>query len=243
MIDARAYVTNPDGNAGNIPPSRRIGLAVHHSVSGQKIGEDATEAIELAHIRVIDQYHVSINFGGFGYHACVFPSGRAYQCGDLDSQRAHVAGRNHELLGVVLIGDFSDHLPGAKQQAGLGVVLNEFTAYLGREVPIKGHTDWALAGEPSGCPKRVTELDFEGLMQAPSTGGIADMKWATWADRPESKTFRTYLIWATADGLASRFVPNYEEHQALEESGVAGPLLPVSIETLRQFGCSPDPAS
>lgn len=165
MIDARAYVTNPAGNAGKIPPATRIGIAVHHSVTGQKITETATESYELDHIKAIDQYHVSVGYGGFGYHAAVFPSGRAYLCGDLDSQRAHVAKRNHELLGVVLIGDFTDHIPEGKQLAGLGAVLREFTAYLGREVPIKGHTGWALPGEGTGCPGRVAVLAFEALMQ------------------------------------------------------------------------------
>lgn len=77
----------------------------------------------------------------------------------------------------------------------------------------------------------------------PIQDGVQDMVWARWKDRPENVMFRTYLLWTDASGLKSRFVPNFEEHQALEESQVAGPLLALSIETLRQFKCSPDPAA
>lgn len=241
MIDARNEVSNP-GGAATIAKSQRIGIAVHHSVSGQKLTVTSSEQHERDHIRTIDRYHVDQGYGGFGYHAAVFPSGRAYLCGNLESMRAHVAKRNHQLLGVVLIGDFTSQLPGQEQLTGLAGVLDEFRTYLGRDVPVQGHTEWALPGEGTGCPGRLVELDFDNLRPA-GAEGIYDMKWVCWADRPDSTQFRSYLVWAAPDGLRSRFVPNYAEHQALAESGVAGALTPVSIETLRQFHCSPDPAS
>lgn len=93
-------------------------------------------------------------------------------------------------------------------------------------------------------PGRLFDWDkFIRLLTANPAEEIANMVWARWKDRPDSKIFRTYLLWTDASGLKSRFVPNFEEHQALEESQVAGPLLALSIETLRQFKCSPDPAA
>jgi hypothetical protein len=121
------------------------------------MANEAAEQDEINHIKMIDQYHVSIELGGFAYHACAFPSGRAYQTGNFNSQRAHVWGRNHELLGWVLIGDYSDRLPSAGGLDAAAECERAFDAYLGREVPLRGHRDWALEGHGTACPGRVRE--------------------------------------------------------------------------------------
>jgi hypothetical protein len=116
-----------------------------------------TEQDEINHIRMIDAYHVSIDFGGFAYHACAFPSGRAYQTGDFNGSRAHVWGRNHELLGWVLIGNYESQLPSSGGLAAAAECERAFNAYLGRQVPLKGHRDWALPDHGTACPSRVRE--------------------------------------------------------------------------------------
>jgi hypothetical protein len=157
LIDARQHVTNPEGWR-KVPKADIVGKAAHHSVSGTFfMAGETTEQDEINHIRMIDQYHVSIDYGGFAYHACGFPSGRAYQTGDFDGARAHVWGRNHELLGWVLIGDYQDQLPSASGLAAAAECERAFNAYLGREVPLKGHRDWALPGHGTACPGRVRE--------------------------------------------------------------------------------------
>jgi len=72
---------------------------------------------------------------------------------------------------------------------------------------------------------------------------MANPVWATWKDRPANVPFRSYLLYVGRDGLTSRMVPDSVEHNALAESGAAGDLLGVSLETLRAFGATPDPAS
>ena len=104
-------MTNASGRF-KIDHASLIGIAVHHSVSGDYLAAGGPESEELAHLQAIDRYHVGQNFGGIGYHLAAFTSGRLYLLGDLDGARAHVAGRNHELLGVVAIGTFTDRLPG-----------------------------------------------------------------------------------------------------------------------------------
>lgn len=148
MIDARRYVTNPQGAWG--PIGRVIGYAVHHSVT--TISPAASEAQELAHIKAIDTYHVNIEYGGFGYHLAAFPSGRSYLCGE--GQRAHVKGRNHELYGIVAIGDFSNRLPAEPQIQALRDCV-AFAAQTYGVLPVKGHNEWARPGEGTVCAGKL----------------------------------------------------------------------------------------
>lgn len=164
MIDARHLVTKPQGSQKN-PNASVLGIAVHHSVSGDYLSEDATEAQEIAHIKAIDSYHLQVGFGMFGYHMAAFPSGRLYLCGDLDGQRAHVAGRNHQLRGIVAIGTFTDRLPGPRQVAAIVEGIREIRRFTGRPLPVKGHNDWALPGNGSACAGRMNGFDWEPLLQ------------------------------------------------------------------------------
>jgi len=145
MIDARSFVTNPQGRR---PMGPVIGFAIHHSVT--EIGPAATEEQELAHVRTIDRYHVQLGYQGYGYHLTAFPSGRSYLCGDLAGQRAHVEGRNHELIGIVAIGNFVGRLPEAAQLHALQECL-DFARQTYGNLPIKGHNDWALPGDGTAC--------------------------------------------------------------------------------------------
>ena len=161
IIDARNEVTNPAGNRPQ-DPGNVIGVAIHHSVSGDRISPNSSPTEELAHIRAIDAYHVDQNFGGFGYHTAVFASGRAYRCGD--GQRAHVAKRNHQLRGIVAIGTFTDRLPSPAQMAGILEAIRWHRADLGRDVEVAGHGAWALPGQGTGCPGELNHVNWEQLL-------------------------------------------------------------------------------
>lgn len=161
MIDARSYVTAP---VGRKPVGQVIGYAVHHSVT--TMAPSATETQELAHIKTIDAYHVSIGYGGFGYHMAAFPSGRAYLAGDLTGQRAHVKDRNHELIGIVAIGDFSNALPGIPQLHAIRDCL-EFAAAGYGELPVKGHNDWALPGQGTVCAGQLNRYPWGPILAPP----------------------------------------------------------------------------
>ncbi len=165
MIDARAYVTNPAGRYYS-PLSDVIGIAIHHSVTwGDVINpEGHTEDQEIQHIVQIDDYHASQGWGGFGYHLASFPSGRLYLCGDLDGARAHVASRNHELRGVVFIGDFTSRDPGPAQLAAGAEAVALVRQAAGRPLALAGHRAWALPEYPTSCPGdrlagRLSELE------------------------------------------------------------------------------------
>lgn len=157
IIDARSLVSNPEGNRPQ-DPALVIGFAIHHTVGVNYVQSEADERMT---IRAIDQQHVGQDFGGFGYHYIVFPSGRAYLCGE--GQRAHVAKRNHELRGVVFSGTYTSTLPTIEAQDGLREVLSHERSRFGNQ-PIKGHTEWALPGEGTSCPGMIVPRDWEAFM-------------------------------------------------------------------------------
>lgn len=156
MIDVRLMVTDAGVGRYALTPSAVVGVAVHHSVSGGQFftGAELTKADELNHIKVIDQYHKWRWGAAFGYHLAAFPSGRCYYVGDLAGARTHVAGRNNELIGIVLIGDFESERPPDLQivAAAEGVSFIRQT-YPGRV--LKGHREWAIPGWETSCPGDV----------------------------------------------------------------------------------------
>ncbi|MGD9893889.1 MAG: N-acetylmuramoyl-L-alanine amidase [Dehalococcoidia bacterium] len=164
MIDVRTMFVNPRGrmdSAGNVKKiTAPIGIAVHHSVT-QTMPADATQAEEIAALKVVEAYHIGLGYQLFAYHAAAFPSGRVYQIGDFDGQRAHVAGRNHELIGLVAMGTFTEVAPSALQLRGIAEGLRAIQAQKGSWLPIQGHGLWALPGEGTACAGRwMNGLDF-----------------------------------------------------------------------------------
>lgn len=152
VIDARSVVTNPGGWA---PLGKVIGIAIHHTVT--TISPLASEDEEIAHIKAIDSYHVRQGWYGIGYHYLVFPSGRLYHVGD--GARAHVANRNHELVGIAFVGDLSERLPSALEiavaGAAVGLVWNRFGAGL----EVRGHKQWVVdPAWATSCPGRGIEV-------------------------------------------------------------------------------------
>ncbi len=166
-IDIRDQITNGYTGRYRLNPDAVIGIAIHHSVSGGVFHDPIpdTQDQEIAHLKAIDAYHVQKGWGGFGYHLAAFPSGRLYYCGGIDFARAHVASRNSELIGLVLIGDFTTSpAPHAQlDAAGYGVAFIRRT-YAGR--PLKGHREWALPEFPTACPG-ATWLSWIGATDFP----------------------------------------------------------------------------
>ena len=153
MIDVRLEITN--GLLGRYPigpdPQGRpvIGIAIHHTVT--EIPAVATRDDEIAHLLAIDADHTARGWGGFGYHLAVMPSGRWYYCGYLRGARAHVASRNHELIGVAFVGNFTGRQPTWEAiLAGREAIAFIRATYPGR--PVHSHAYWTLPQYPTVCP-------------------------------------------------------------------------------------------
>lgn len=129
---------------------RPLGIAIHHTVTPNV--EFATYGDKVNFVKAIDDYHYRQGWGGFGYHFIVFPDGEWFQCQPFGRGRAHVAGRNHELYGVVLAGTFTSVEPGYRQLFGVITACSYIVEQAGVELPVAGHRDWALPGWETACP-------------------------------------------------------------------------------------------
>ena len=126
-------------------PRQQVGWAIHHSVT--YMPEDASAAEEIAHLDLINGWHLNRGFSmGIGYHVAVFPSGRAYKVGHYDTQRAHVALQNHKYLGLVFIMSATSRRPPSdKMLATAAEVIRKD----GRPI-VGGHKD--IKGQSTACP-------------------------------------------------------------------------------------------
>lgn len=192
MIDARGAVTNPFGRK---PMGTVIGFAIHHSVTTS--GPAATEGQELAHIKRIDEAHVLQEFGGFGYHLAGFASGRSFLCGDLSGQRAHVKGRNHELIGIVAIGDFTSGLPAPPQINALIDCLQVARQTYGN-LEVRGHNDWALPGEGTICAGALNGYGW-GAPMPPPGASVERVLQALQAALATTWVYQTTSAWPAHD--------------------------------------------
>lgn len=92
------------------------------------------------------------NWPGMGYHIYVFPSGRIYLVGPLETVRAHVAYRNTPLAGIVFAGDFTDELPAIGSVLAGGAAILWIWAQVERIIPTEGHRWHAVEGWETSCP-------------------------------------------------------------------------------------------
>lgn len=181
LVDARSFFANPGGRvvAGQV---RKIGealkgIAAHHSVTTTP-SPGATVDQELAILKEIERYHIGLGYGLFAYHMADFPSGRVYLVGDVDGQRSHVAGRNHELVGIVSIGTFTTTQPSSQQLAAKAEGIRYIRGQWGRYLPVRGHGLWALPGEGTACAGQymnsLTPEAWDRLVSAGAPAGEED---------------------------------------------------------------------
>lgn len=115
-------------------------LVIHHS------GVDRDSTAEA-----IAAYHVdSLGWPGIGYHFLVHQDGRVEYVGDIATVRYNVAGRNHEVIGICLPGDFTSHRPTEVALSSTGELIANLRIVLGRPLPVVGHRD--IAFSPTACP-------------------------------------------------------------------------------------------
>ena len=161
MIDIRDRI--PSGYTGRyeLNMANVEAVVIHHSVSGMASSgihwndyADAPVEQETEHLLAIDRWHSppNNNWGGFGYHAAAFASGRAYLVGSYNTARAHVASQNNKFVGVVLIGDFTDSVPTERHVQAAKQGVADIRAFYGRRLPVKAHRVVQLPQYPTSCP-------------------------------------------------------------------------------------------
>lgn len=140
------------------PRVRTDGLAFHHTVGQTEFPDrnaNGTSMDEhIAHIKAINEYHIKVGYGGFGYNAIAFGDGSVYCVGKCGGQRAHVANHNHHLGGLAGAGDFSTKAPPLGLVGGAGRWFKAMWEEYRIDPPqkIMGHTAWADPAWATSCP-------------------------------------------------------------------------------------------
>jgi hypothetical protein len=108
-------------------------------------------------VQDIDDEHKAQGWAGVGYHRLVYVDGTLHEGRPDDVMGAQAKGLNAKSIGVAVMGDFTAHLPGAAQWAGLVHCLAvEAKRWAIPVTRIIGHRDVStLVGDPTvatACP-------------------------------------------------------------------------------------------
>ncbi len=93
---------------------------------------------------------------GIGYHF-VIDEGTAYYVGSVDTQRAHVANRNDEALGICFTGLYDASLPSAADTEVAKLLIAGLDEFYGHKKQLLSHKQMMPPGHTL-CPGRIVEL-------------------------------------------------------------------------------------
>jgi hypothetical protein len=208
MSDLPTFHVEQEFQGGFTTPRTRTDLLVHHAAALYPSRDG------IADVRSVAKYHLSKGWSGIGYHIALaeeIEGGRIarYFLSDLNVQRAHIAWRNHEFLGVSCLTNFDKHqdrVPGQKWFDALVVTLADLLDIY-PSAQIFGHKEKALDAARSpdhtsyltACPgarwadwKEHLISEVQALVN--SRRQPADL-WAKWGDKyPLSVEQRTWGI-------------------------------------------------
>lgn len=166
-----ALPRHPSRVYGRLDSARLVGIAVHHSASPVDTTPEA-----------IARHHVDGNgWAGIGYHF-VIRRGHVYYVGALDTARAHVADRNHELVGICVTGDYTTADVAPEDATALRDLIAALDAHYGRALPVDGHLGWATAGHGTACPGRLLVVARSIRPTAPAGPDMAALRAAAAAE-------------------------------------------------------------
>ena len=126
-------------------------IVIHHD--GVRFGDDDVVS-ETVRVNATRNHHRSIGWPGIGYHYYIFPSGRVYYVGSIDTIRYHCGGlddpstppvvsaHNEHSIGVCFAGNFNDGVPTSEALASCVSLILGFGAGFGLFV-IVGHKEEA----------------------------------------------------------------------------------------------------
>ncbi len=121
-------------------------VVVHHSGVA---GDCSAEAIAAWHV---EHYE----WPGIGYHFVIHEDGSIDYTGDLATVRYNVAGRNRDVVGICIPGDFTSQAPNELQLGAARNLARVLRPILDPDetgsVRLVGHRDVALPGYGTSCP-------------------------------------------------------------------------------------------
>lgn len=211
-------------------------LAIHHSA-----GPDTQTPLQIAN------YHINSNgWGGIGYHFLVAKDGVVYYVGDISTARANVANLNDQVIGICLIGNFTQgRTPTNEQLDSLkklcDCLINDYPDLitLNSYEVVLGHKE--LPGQSTVCPgdswpswkTKIISGGGDVSLSAERADQIAQAYKSVLGRDPDMDGLQTYLSRPmTIDQIIQSMV-NSDEHQNLIKLGREAPLLKDQLNNLQ----------
>lgn len=144
-------------------------LCIHHTATDR---DTTVDSIDAGHRAAPNRWP------GIGYHF-VIRRGRLHYVGDVDTQRAHVKGRNHEAIGAAITGNYTQYDPAPEDLAILQTLDAELTAFFGKPKELTTHGE--MLPDYTACPGTRLAVLVPGIRGAPVPTGpdYAKVVWAT----------------------------------------------------------------
>lgn len=154
----RTNPNGPNGAFGYLDMAKVDGIAVHHTAAPETVTWESTAA-----------YHVDTRkFAGIGYHMGI-RQGRVALFDEVTTARAHITNENHHLLGVVFAGNYQSDPLDPTDVALLRRLVKVLDAFLGRQVRVGGHRDFAPPGY-TVCPGSALYAQVSGIRAGTDEG-------------------------------------------------------------------------
>lgn len=188
FADLRDSVPGDSYNWSWVRPLSQVNyLAIHHTA-----GPDTQTPSEIAN------FHINNNgWGGIGYHFLIAKDGTVFYVGDISTARANVANLNEQVLGICLVGNFTQGNVPTNEQIDSTHKLCDF--FITNYPALSNVTSWdkvrghkELPGQATVCPgddwptwriqivegvvsdrgAQITELYRSVLGRDPDMGGL-----------------------------------------------------------------------
>jgi hypothetical protein len=137
-------------------------VVIHHSVT--KPTSDPKSDVDY-----IARIHKNNGWGGIGYHFVITADGMVWYVGDISTARANVANKNELVIGICMVGDFTQYNPTDEQI----ISAHDLAKFLINDVPalvnvggwesLLGHKDLQATACPGTNWKGVSDSVYERI--------------------------------------------------------------------------------
>jgi hypothetical protein len=122
------------------------GIGIHHPDA-----ESTWHNIANYHVWTVDPARRKVQWARIAYGIGI-QNGKVSLLRNMEEVGNHIYGRNYNLLAVCVMGRLAQRDPSPLDVATLARVVAVLDRWLGKQLPVKGHADWALPGYGTSCP-------------------------------------------------------------------------------------------
>lgn len=126
--------------------ARTAGISIHHPAA-----ETSWRGVAEYHVWGVDKRRNKGEWPVIAYGVGV-QNGKVYLLRNIEEMGYHTWGRNEDLLSICVMGDLTLRDPSQVDVLLTTRVIRVYDRLLKRQVPVRGHSGWALPGHNTTCP-------------------------------------------------------------------------------------------